>query len=357
MLSGAAIVIITAPKFFTRIKTGEYLSNYLVTPMLLSTKDVTEGSKIIYAEGNPFGSYLKHIKKFNFIITDSNTKKIQAASKYGVPPNVYFKKDGLVTNKAGQEIGNSYVIDKGTLFFLPPVTEISTQEGINKIIECLQDSKIEKIESAPEWIKNVKLSGFDEINKKIKNLESQKSKLETQILEENTKKNIFENFYSLLFAQNQQLEESVKTAFELLGFNEIKRIRNDNDEDWVIDFTTVDGVDHGIIEVKGRNEKTTQGDIVQCNKWVDDYHLMKPPKNTKGIFISNQFRLKSYPESKDERTKFEPNELSYANGREICIIPTFVLFEAVNKALSGKKKTREEIEKLIYETNGILLNL
>ena len=111
------------------------------------------------------------------------------------------------------------------------------------------------------------------------------------------------------------------------------------------------------MEVKGRNEKTKHSDIVQCNKWVDDYHLMEPPKNTKGVFISNQFRLQPYPDSKDKRTKFEPNELEYAKTRQICIVPSYVLFESVNNALQGKKKTRKEIEKILFETNGILTKL
>ena len=43
--------------------------------------------------------------------------------------------------------------------------------------------------------------------------------------------------------------------------------------------------------------------------------------------------------------------------KSICIIPSCVLFEAVNKALEGKSKSRAEIEKLIVETNGILTEI
>jgi hypothetical protein len=55
--------------------------------------------------------------------------------------------------------------------------------------------------------------------------------------------------------------------------------------------------------------------------------------------------------------RFEPNELGYAERKDICIIPTCVLFDAVNKSLAGKGKTREELEHLISESKGVLPKL
>ena len=60
-------------------------------------------------------------------------------------------------------------------------------------------------------------------------------------------------------------------------------------------------------------------------------------KISKGIFIPNQHRLQPYPKSKNDRSHFEPNEISYAQMKSICIIPSFVLFEAVKDMLDGKK--------------------
>jgi hypothetical protein len=80
-------------------------------------------------------------------------------------------------------------------------------------------------------------------------------------------------------------------------------------------------------------------------------------RKVKGIFICNQYRLNPYPKSKDDRIRFEPNELDYADTRRICVMPSFVLFEAVKSVLSGNVKTIANLEEIIAKTNGVLLNL
>lgn len=81
---------------------------------------------------------------------------------------------------------------------------------------------------------------------------------------------------------------------------------------------------------------------------------MSRPVKTKGIFISNQFIHEKYPDSTDKRKKYEPNELTYSKSREICIIPSCVLFEAIRRILDGKKADRDKIEQRLFNTNGVL---
>ena len=88
--------------------------------------------------------------------------------------------------------------------------------------------------------------------------------------------------------------------------------------------------------------------------WVDDYIKEGLDVNPKGIFISNQFRLNKFPDSMAQRKLFEPNEIEYAKSRKICIIPSYVLFEAVNKILAGQSPVRPKIEQLILDTDGVL---
>jgi hypothetical protein len=77
----------------------------------------------------------------------------------------------------------------------------------------------------------------------------------------------------------------------------------------------------------------------------------------KGVFIPNQHRLSPYPASTNDRLHFEPNELQFAAMRNICIIPSCVLFESVNVALKGIPPTRNMLEKVIVETKGLLTKL
>ena len=110
-----------------------------------------------------------------------------------------------------------------------------------------------------------------------------------------------------------------------------------------------------MLEVKGKEKGAALSDIGQCHKWVEEYVHMKPSVATKGIFVINQFRLHDLVKSKDKRKRFPPNELEYAHKREICILPTYVLFDAVNDVLKrDSKPNRDKIEELIYKTNGVL---
>lgn len=368
--NGGTVIFITEGAFYSP---KPLRANYFLCPIGVYTEDVEEGKiiKITDRDNNPFTEYLDQIDGFSFYLKTLDTNSLQNRLGTVIVSQVSEMTERRVTDNAGHIISCSYEIlsivgqngkmmgralDSGEIIFLPPPKKITIVDGINKILEVYGKSGLQK-EPLPQWINQVKLYGIKELNEKITQLNTNRAELEEEISKKLKEKQVVENFYSLLYAQNKQLENIVRDSFKLLGFDEIKRIRNENDEDWVIDLKSIKGIDHGIIEVKGRNEKTKQFDIVQCNKWVDDYHQMEPPKNTKGIFISNQFRLESYPASKEKRTKFEPNELQYAKSREICIIPTYVLFEAVNKALDGKQKSRKEIEKLLYETNGVLSKL
>ena len=116
-------------------------------------------------------------------------------------------------------------------------------------------------------------------------------------------------------------------------------------------------VKFGVLEAKGVNKRTSMQNIVQCNKWVDDYQKMEPLINVKGIFIPNQLRKCEFPKSKDQRKCFEPNVINYPETRNICVIPSFVLFESVNKALNDGPPDRDAVEKLIFNTNGMLKQL
>jgi hypothetical protein len=77
----------------------------------------------------------------------------------------------------------------------------------------------------------------------------------------------------------------------------------------------------------------------------------------KGVFIPNQHRLSSYPASINDRLHFELNELKFAAMRNICIIPSCVLFDRVSQALKGIPPTRNILEKIIVETKGLLTKL
>ena len=178
---------------------------------------------------------------------------------------------------------------------------------------------------------NVKIAELEKLNNDKENLENKIQITETE------KQNLL-NHAQLLYSNGKYLEQSVFDAFKLLGIENITKIREADLEDWVFEFNNVKDFAYGIIEVKESENRTLLANLTQCNKWVEDYLIEN--KKGKGIFVTNQYRLEEYPNSRQMRLHFEPNEIDYARTRQICIIPSCVLFEAVNKTLDGKKKTR-----------------
>lgn len=96
--------------------------------------------------------------------------------------------------------------------------------------------------------------------------------------------------------------------------------------------------------------------MTQCNKWADELtekfkQLIKP------VFIPNQNRNHPLSKSKSDRMYFAPNELEYAERKDVCIIPSYVLFEAVNRSLAKQSKPREKLELFISKTKGVLTEI
>ena len=61
----------------------------------------------------------------------------------------------------------------------------------------------------------------------------------------------------------------------------------------MIDLQSIQEIKFGVMEVKGKHAKTNMADIGQCHKWTEEYLHMEPSVKTKGIFVSNQFRLQN----------------------------------------------------------------
>lgn len=356
-LNEGIIIFITAPYFM--ISDRVLYTNYDLAPVHFKTQKVQEGYKIDYDEtDNEFAPYVEEIGKFDFYL-DGISTAYQLAYRIGTKEeNLEFTKDLKydIKDNAGHTLGSSVSLksNKGIAIFLPPATKITLSEAINKILEIY--GKTTGKETIPNWVASISLPSIKEKSIKAEELQSQKKKIEDQIKQLEQEKQVILNHKRLLYSKDTPLEDAVYNALKLLGFDEIKKVRNKNDEDWVFEFKTLDDYKYGIIEVKGADARTSQQNLTQCSKWVDE-HFGIDKKISKGIFIPNQHRLVEYPKSKKERLHFETNELGYAKMKSICIIPSCVLFEAVNNALQGKVRSRKELEKLIAETNGLLTEL
>ena len=343
--------------------------SYSFLPVAPSFTSVPDGFSIKPDPGHYFMSYLKAVKKFTFYIQrfDSGPINFSLNSDY-IGPNTSCSpvSDQAVADNSGHCLGATFSIfiqendvmtraeGSGKLVFLPPYTE-SSDDALEKIICRYRPISVNK-EPEPQWAANVSLPSLNDMQNKINALESKKKELQTQAYTLTQEKQILLDHKRLLYSKHSELEDAVANAFKVLGFPEIRKLREQNFEDWVFDFKHEKDAKYGVIEVKGADRRTKQNDIIQCSKWVDE-RMEIDNKISKGIFVPNQYCQIPYPKSSKDRKKFEPNELDAARMKGICIIPSYVLFEAVKQVLENKKYDRKEIEKKIFNSEGVLETL
>jgi len=269
----------------------------------------------------------------------------------------------VMKNKARQLVGGFFrfriiygllfregAFTSGRIVFLPPPTKVNAEQAIDLIVNKLTGAEL--IESPPRWENVVDLPGLKDINEEIQGKEKEKEQIIEQIEELSRKRDYLIRFRRLLWTKGTPLENIVRDAFIFLGFPEICKLREENLEDWVIEFKYTKRYQYGVFEIKGANERTSLADLTQCNKWVEDYLLEN--KKAKGIFIPNQYRLEDINKSLEKREHFEPNEKDYAETRDICILPAHEIFFAVVEKLKGNSNiTRQYIEERIANTKGI----
>ena len=272
--------------------------------------------------------------------------------------NVY----SAIENKAKQLVGGSfrYLIRygyegderfvSGFFHFLPPPTRCTAEQAIDIMINILMGGEL--IESPPSWENEIDLPELQDVQRQIIEKEGEKEKLIKGIEALKQKKDGMIKIRRLLWTKGTPLENIVKEAFVFLEFPEIRKIREENLEDWVTDFKFVAEYTHGVFEIKGADERTSLADLTQCNKWVEDYMLEN--KKVKGIFVPNQYRFSNISTSQKKREHFEGNEKEYARTREICILPSHEIFNAVVEKMRGNPQiTRKFIEEKITSAKGM----
>jgi hypothetical protein len=328
---------------------------------------------------SPIHEYLKTVEECPFYIRGFDDQYVRSITDpKSLNSEVYFftaeAREGYgltiitenkIENKAKQMIGcyvgfNIYYgsflgaysaqFVSGRMIFLPPPTKVSVEKAIDLIVNILTGAEL--IEPPPIWENKVDLPGLKDIEDQILQKEKERETIIKDIKKYQAAKDALLRFRRLLWTKGTPLEDIVKDAFIFLGFTEIRKIREKNLEDWVIDFKFIKEYQHGVFEIKGADERTSLADLTQCNKWVEDYMLEN--KKTKGIFVTNQYRVSDISTNQKKREHFEENEKDYARKREICILPSHeVFFAVIEKMKNNPKITRRFIEEKIAASKGI----
>ena len=336
--------------------------NYSWCPVNPETLQTTPGERVVYPHESKYAPYLKQVKRWTFYFGDIDTSyvnsKLIGQSQFA--KTLSTKNSETVFNKANQVIGLRFnfevlytllvefpVATTGSIYFLPQPTEVTPELGIDILLGILAGGKAEP---PPHWEETIDLPTLHSVDQKITDKMKLLGNMNNELRSLQEERSKLTRLRQLLWTNGITLEEIVKDAFLQLGFLEIRRGRARDLEDWVIDVSTNSEYQHCVFEAKGSLKRTSLANLTQCNKWVDDYVLEK--KKVKGIFVPNQHRLED--PSDPSKVHFEPNELHYAETRDICILTSKEIFGAVSEKLKGNPSvTREFVEKKMLAAKGL----
>jgi hypothetical protein len=357
-IHGGAIIFITARYFTLKEREDDSpvqdeFSNWYLSPFTIETKDVKQGYVIRPAQDYEFPNYISHVRSYDYYLLPKRYPIAAGINSMNTLPRY------SVMNNSGNSLAiglESHFSEGGvdytsTAIFLPPPTEMPVEEGIDLLLQ--KYGKHTEIRSPPQWISQVSITGLKDIDSELGNLKAQKEQIEQRIRFQMERRQKLTNHYRLLYADGNDLEDAVLEAFKILGFQDIIRPFEKEKEDLVFEFTYGSKYKHATLEVKGANRRTSRQNLNQCHIWADEYSK-KSGQPVKPVFIPNQHRYEPYPNSKSDRIHFEPNELGYAKSNDICIIPTCLIFEVIDKSLLGESKPRDKLESLIAGTKGVL---
>ena len=374
---GGTIIAITQPEFsapprdpltlepvtplHARLAGPSTYSSYRILPAVPETVAVPAGRRIKPADGHDFKAYLDGIGHFTFYIAKWRPRAAcvpgRAISSGKVPGQSVMDNSGnylgftLVPKGQGAAANHPNLAgSEGKLVFLPPYTE-PAGDAIGKILSACRKAP-PCGEAPPPWAESLSFAKADMLQAQIAKLEASADGTQAQIADLRSRRGVILGHRRLLHAKGPELESAVVNALKTLGFSEAKQMGGPDRADCIIDIYTA-GYLHGLVEVKGADGRTEKRHISRCVKWVDKKHGLDG-RMSKGIFVPNQHRNAEYPGSIEDRLWFEAKEVEYAKMKNVCIIPSCVLFEAARKAVDKKAPDRAAVEAKIVRTCGVL---
>lgn len=341
-------------------------SNYRILPVVLSTAPVADGSRILPDEGHDYREYLDAVGHFKFYITgyDRTVRSSfhnrefyldRVGGQDAKDNSGHYLGFTLAAAAVESDIPPERINDTGYLTFLPPPTEPAA-DAIGRLLSLFgKESPGEG--TPPPWVEKMSLANADKLQTQIAGLEERAAAIHDQIGELRSQKDEMLAHRRLLYSDGPKLEDAVVEAFRALGFDDIERMGNRDEED--ASFGMGGGGTHYsrcAIEAKGAGKGTKMDHILQCVRWAEQ-RAEAENSPTKGVFVPNQHRLKPYPDSRGIRTRIEDNQLEHAERKDICIIPSCVLYEAVRRVLDGETPDRAKIAARIAGAKGVLTDV
>ena len=377
LLYGGTVVVITRPEFSTLssrplagrpdspfggpLRDPYRYSNYHILPINVATTTAQPNTVIKAGDGHPFKGYIDAVKDYRFLI-DSVTDKIPPGPDGEPPARLRRLPEWDITDNSGRALGLVLEVAEsdrygrlrqaprpGRLVLLPPPTE-PIGEAIGRILSVYKP--LPPAGAPPAWAERLSPGPASENRARIADREECKDKIQAEIDALARQNDQILVHRRLLYSDGPELEDAVVEAFRALGFDDVERRGKADEEDASF---AMGGTQYsrGVVETKGAGKGTQLQHILQCSMWAEK-RAATEGRPSKGIFVPNQHRHKPYPKSSKIRMNIEPNQLEHAVLKDICIVPSCVLFEAVSRVLGGEAPDRAGIAGRIADTKGVL---
>ena len=380
ILYGGTVIAITQPEFSVRPSgpltgrpagayggavAGPYAySNYHILPINIATATVQANHVIGAGDRHRFKDYIDAVKGYDFII-DSVSDKFTPGPAGEPPASLRRLHEWDITDNSGRGLGLALevaLLDRygrlrrasrpGRLVLLPPPTE-PIGRAIGRVLSVCKNTT--PAEAPPSWAGRLSPGPAGRYRAQIAELEERRAKVQGEIDDLARRHDGIMAHCRLLYLDGPELEGAVVEAFRVLGFGDIERMGKADEEDAAFAMGGT-RYSHGVIEAKGAGKGAKMQHILQCGRWAEQ-RAAAEGKPTKGVFVPNQHRLEPYPESSKIRMKIEPNQLEYAKLKDICIIPSCALYEAVGRVLDGEAPDRAKIAARIAGAKGVLTDV
>jgi hypothetical protein len=307
--------------FLNRLLKGTSSSN--------GTLKLNKGKSIFSAFFSAFKDVIAYSAYFDFDATDNSE---------------YF-----VINKSKRPVASIHKVSEGLVVLLPSIPYDKNDSKLIGVLRgCAKKFLNNHIQTpAPPWIKDYKLIGEDDLDKKTAEIQLKIEKLQLEKVKFEDEKNKITKYKGLLFESGTELEELVIEAFQLFGFKAENRKIDDLEHDVV--FESKEG--KGLAEIEGKdNDAVHISKLDQLNRAVDeDFELTD--KYPQGVLIGNHYRL-TKPESRKDA--FTEKVHIVAVKKNFGLLNTTEIYNAVKFILENPTdiKFKEYCRIQILKTTG-----
>lgn len=171
---------------------------------------------------------------------------------------------------------------EGQIYLIPPHESVDFPEFVRGMLEQEFGQEIER---KPDWIDDYPLSREEEFSRRIEQMESDLSGLESDIQEDR-------RYREILFEGDDVLEDLVLEVLEELGLDVEGEVDGSRDGSILLDDQTF------ILEITGQNDGIGHGKIRELEDHLDDAEIEGYGTNRTGLLIFNHFQNRD-PDDRD----------------------------------------------------------